>query len=199
MINSLPENMLAKITATECPQAGLEGMCWTWTGALNSRGYGCVGVNQKSQLTHRVSYELHIGPIPDGLQIDHLCRNTRCCNPHHLEAVTGLVNIRRAFAATKDRCKHSHPLAGPNLRIKSKGAAGKQRQCRVCEMDMSISRSRSEASGQRKPSASKTVRREQKRAWLLAAGEAALAGLPIPAESAASRFEIELRAYGGVR
>jgi hypothetical protein len=179
-INNLPDNMLSKISVTDCAVKGLEGMCWTWTGCLNSKGYGCVGVgNKKTALTHRVSYELHIGPIPPGLQIDHLCRNTKCCNPHHLEPVTCRDNIRRAHAATKVRCKSGHPLAGPNLRIKSKGKAGTQRQCRVCEID--TARRQSERRGVREQSAA-AVKREAKQTWLIAAGDAALAGEPIPAE-----------------
>lgn len=179
-INELPENMLAKITTEDCPVDGLEGMCWSWTGCLNSKGYGCVGFDKKVRLTHRVSYELHIGPIPDGLQIDHLCRNKRCCNPHHLEPVTAQVNNARAqfgkmSSGLKTRCKSGHPLAGPNVRIKSKGKAGKQRQCVVCEMDITARQIARKATGQREPSKSVAARHEAKRKHLLKAGEAALA------------------------
>lgn len=55
--------------------------CWLWTGCLNSCGYGCWAVNGKSQLTHRLAYEALVGPIPEGLTIDHLCRVRACCNP----------------------------------------------------------------------------------------------------------------------
>jgi hypothetical protein len=70
--------------------------CWNWIGARTSSGYGAWGVNGVSKSTHRVSYLTLVGPIPDGLQIDHLCKNRICCNPTHLEPVTGRVNIRRA-------------------------------------------------------------------------------------------------------
>lgn len=181
-INKLPENMLVKVQATECPVPGLEGMCWTWTGCLNSKNYGCVGFDKKVRLTHRVSYELHKGPIPEGLQIDHLCRNTRCCNPHHLEAVTGKVNSERSVTARKTHCKQLHALAGPNLKIKNKPRGGSQRQCVVCEMDAGRRRTDKANKGVRKPSTAWTESREAKREWLIAAGEAALAGLPIPPE-----------------
>lgn len=76
------------------------GECWLWLGRLNRRGYGHMTVAKRTCLAHRVSYETFVGPIPEGLEIDHLCRITRCVNPSHLEAVTPSVNMRRAMAAT---------------------------------------------------------------------------------------------------
>lgn len=132
MTEQLPANMQNKIAMELSPVSGLEGFCWTWTGCINSKGYGCVGVNGKSQLTHRVSYTLLIGPIPDGLQIDHLCTNKRCCNPAHLEAVTGKVNAGRTWTATKTVCVKGHPLSGENLIIKKRGNRTPVRNCRIC-------------------------------------------------------------------
>lgn len=77
------------------------GECWLWTGAIQSGGYGEIRHLGRTRLAHRVSYEVHVGPIPIGLQLDHLCRNTRCVNPTHLEPVTQSVNVRRAFAARR--------------------------------------------------------------------------------------------------
>lgn len=88
----LPSNMAKRVRVAESG-------CWEWQGAKNSRGYGCVAVNGKSQLAHRRAFELLVGPIPPGLQIDHLCRVQTCCNPEHLEAVTPLVNKRRGLQA----------------------------------------------------------------------------------------------------
>ncbi len=72
--------------------------CWNFTGAQNGVGYGVVGAGRRGDgnvFTHRVTYEHYIGPIPPGMDIDHLCRNRVCCNPDHLEAVTRRENIMR--------------------------------------------------------------------------------------------------------
>lgn len=68
--------------------------CWLWEGALRG-GYGRVKLDGRTQAAHRASYELHVGPIPSGLVLDHLCRNRSCVNPAHLEPVTTEENIRR--------------------------------------------------------------------------------------------------------
>lgn len=72
--------------------------CWEWTGAVGAHGYGVIGLgtrHQGTKLVHRVTYEYFIANIPDGLHIDHLCRNKRCANPWHLDPVTQQVNNRR--------------------------------------------------------------------------------------------------------
>lgn len=76
--------------------------CWEWIGTKKSNGYGCVWNEGRTLLAHRVSYEAFVRPIPDGLQIDHLCRNKGCINPAHLEPVTPKVNTCRARDARRD-------------------------------------------------------------------------------------------------
>ena len=73
--------------------------CWEWTSALDNDGYGIIQLTQPSRVNrkaHRISYELSIGSIPEGMTIDHLCRNKKCVNPEHLEAVTARENAKRA-------------------------------------------------------------------------------------------------------
>jgi hypothetical protein len=76
--------------------------CWMWRGAISTGGYGRIGGEGAYLLqAHRVAYELFVGPIPDGLHIDHLCRVRACVNPEHLEAVTQAENNLRSWAARK--------------------------------------------------------------------------------------------------
>jgi len=107
-----------------------EAGCWNWTGALNSAGYGHVGRDGGVRRTHRVAYELLVGPIPEGLHLDHLCRNRACCNPEHLEPVTNAENIRRA-AAAKTHCKNGHPYTAENVYVRPTGS----RYCTPCRIE----------------------------------------------------------------
>lgn len=107
--------------------------CWRWRAAKDTSGYGRFLVNGKAVAAHRHAYEMMVGPIPEGLQLDHLCRNRWCCNPSHLEPVTKRENILRgvgasAKAARATHCPSGHPLSGDNLYINYKGA----RCCRAC-------------------------------------------------------------------
>lgn len=85
--------------------------CWLWTGALVT-GYGSFGGRSKPGPAHRWSYEHFVGPIPEGLWVDHLCRVRNCVRPDHLEPVTPSENQRRRHAARPDptHCRYKHPL-----------------------------------------------------------------------------------------
>jgi hypothetical protein len=106
--------------------------CWEWVGYRDREGYGKMG----GACAHRVSYELFIGPIPDGLTIDHLCRNPGCVKPSHLEAVPIRVNVLRgvnnacAVNARKTHCKHGHEFTTENTYRSKLG-----RCCRKCVCD----------------------------------------------------------------
>jgi hypothetical protein len=113
------------------------GECVSWTGSISSAGYGLFLANGACVLAHRWIYEAAHGPIPNGLVIDHLCRNKFCVNVSHLECVTMAENTRRgtlhdnqrAKAKKQTLCKNNHPLFGENLLITSKG----NRSCRICQ------------------------------------------------------------------
>jgi hypothetical protein len=126
MLEQLPPKMRTKIHDTP------EG-CWEWTGAITSKGYGSIGHEGRRLSSHRLSYELLVGEIPDGLHLDHLCRNRKCCNPEHLEPVPQRTNTLRgvSFAAenaVKTHCRHGHEYTEANTYVDSRGS----RSCKTC-------------------------------------------------------------------
>lgn len=104
--------------------------CWLWTRGLN-RGYGNFHGNRKTNLAHRYCYELLKGPIPEGMQLDHLCRTPRCVNPDHLEPVTGLENMKRC--PQKTHCPHGHEYSDENTEIRTDDKGFVARLCRTCQ------------------------------------------------------------------
>lgn len=140
MISSplLAPRVAAKITLTDPPEGRpVIGPCWTYTGRLQVGGYGELTTKrlERSRLAHRYTYSLFLGPIPEGLHVDHLCRNRACCNPCHLEAVTNHVNHLRGERANRTHCKRAgHELSGRNLIVKN-GEFGPRRECRACKYD----------------------------------------------------------------
>src|ERR1041385_4955256 len=80
--------------------------CWEWTGAKTGHGYGKILTFRSIQVAHRILYELLVGPVPEGMELDHLCRNPSCVRPDHLEPVTHRVNISRAIQKT--HCLRGH-------------------------------------------------------------------------------------------
>lgn len=107
--------------------------CWVWTGDRTTNGYGRHRFPERGRKrVHRVAYEILRGPIPDGLQIDHLCLTKLCCNPDHLEPVTGAENVARAVAAGlfgrhPDKCMRGHVFTFESTIIVPTG-----RRCRIC-------------------------------------------------------------------
>lgn len=107
--------------------------CIDWLGSTIPAGYGRFWSGAGVVYAHRWSYEHHLGKIPDGMQIDHLCRNTSCVNPDHLEPVTQHINLLRGHGwagehARKTHCPAGHPYAGANLYLSRSG----ERHCRAC-------------------------------------------------------------------
>ena len=111
--------------------------CWLWTAGLANGGYGAFNIARGVTVkAHRFAYESLVGPIPAGMQIDHLCRVRRCVNPEHLEPVTQLVNIKRGEAGhwqiRKTHCPHGHEYTPENTIWRK----GKYRMCRTCHNDV---------------------------------------------------------------
>lgn len=107
--------------------------CWLWTGHIDRSGYGKYSPRhaQAGVLAHRYVYELLVGPIPEGMTLDHVrargCVHTHCVNPDHLEAVPFVENMQRRYE-TQTHCKHGHEFTEANTHIRKTG----HRQCRAC-------------------------------------------------------------------
>lgn len=109
------------------------GDCWIWRGSRASLGYGQFPIGKRMTLAHRIAYTFIRGSIPDGLVLDHLCQNTSCVNPDHLDPVTHRENILRgssphAINARKTSCPSGHPYSAENTYIPASGG----RKCRTC-------------------------------------------------------------------
>lgn len=104
--------------------------CWEWQGGRTPAGYGQMGMNHRMHPAHRLAWEWTYGPIPDGLHIDHLCRNPPCVNPAHLEPVTVLENQLRGRAdrGLLDACPNGHLYAETGVYLSRNG----KRQCAEC-------------------------------------------------------------------
>lgn len=103
--------------------------CWLWQGSTNGKGYGHIRSDMGGPIVavHRVAYEHHHGPIPAGLEIDHLCKVRNCVRPDHLEAVTHAENVARTDRRAT-HCKHGHPFSPDNTKLDKRG----MQTCRTC-------------------------------------------------------------------
>ena len=113
--------------------------CWNWLGELTGSGYGRIQLKGRRTSAHRFFFEFFVKPIPDGLELDHLCRNRRCVNPNHLELVTRSENIRRAWIIrikNTPNCPQGHPYSGENLYIVFDKKNNKRwRNCKKCKVE----------------------------------------------------------------
>lgn len=122
-VKPISDRFWPKVDRTTTPDG-----CWLWTGANAGKKaqYGKIWKDGKLELAHRVSYEISVGPIPGGYQVDHLCRITLCVRPDHLDAVEPKEN---AYRARKKECLRGHEMSGKNLWINPKTGA---RVCQAC-------------------------------------------------------------------
>jgi hypothetical protein len=121
----MPEKYSDAVIARFWSKVDQTGDCWLWTGSTSAGRYGSLWDGRRARKAHRVAYELRLGPIPPGLEIDHLCRETFCVRPEHLEAVTHRENMLRGVTAQKTHCTYGHS----SWRREARGT----RQCRACE------------------------------------------------------------------
>jgi HNH endonuclease len=136
---TLPDRLMSKVSPE--PNSG----CWLWMGEGHTNGYGLTKHNGKTHLVRRLMYEITRGPIPDGLELDHLCRVRCCVNPTHLEAVTHQENMQRSplsrkgseHLRKKTHCPKGHPYDAANT-YKWRG----RRLCRECNRQRSRERAR---------------------------------------------------------
>lgn len=124
---SLPENFWSKTATYDCI---------VWTGAANTKGYGCFRVDGKTELVHRLAWEDARGPVPEDMTIDHLCRVRTCVNVDHLELVTIAENNRRKHVAggaqVDGKCARGHDLTEANAYRHPRGHI----ECKICRRDL---------------------------------------------------------------
>ena len=106
--------------------------CWLWTGSVIPAGYGRFRLGGKTLMAHRVAFELMRGEIPQGLELDHLCRVPLCVNPAHLEAVPHRINLLRGETITGKNAQKTHCAAGHEFTVENTYLRRRGRGCREC-------------------------------------------------------------------
>jgi len=137
--------------------------CWNWSKATDIKGYGFAYWNGKTVRAHRLSYESFRGPIPAGMTIDHLCMNTSCVNPDHMEVVTAAENTSRRYRG-RTHCKRGHRITAENTSVHADGG----KRCRACKKMHDQSRrpmNRSEAATAREAAKRRLRHRDEKAGW----------------------------------
>lgn len=105
--------------------------CWLWSGCKNKKGYGMFLIGDSARLAHRESLRIYGKPIPQGMTVDHLCRNRACVNPDHLESVPHSINVSRGTTGIVNRSKTRCPRGHEYSSVNSKGS----RYCKICCRD----------------------------------------------------------------
>jgi hypothetical protein len=137
-LSTAVERFVRKVSITD-------GECIEWTGANNGR-YGLFKATDRNQMAHRFSYVTFVGPLTDGLELDHLCRNKLCVNPDHLEEVTHSINVQRDRDFRCTHCPRGHEYVPETTYINPRGG----KVCRICKRKKNLeykARKRMEARG----------------------------------------------------
>ena len=121
--------------------------CWLWSGTIGGSGYGYISVGGRAGIrarAHRLAYELFVGPIPKGFDLDHLCRVRLCVNPNHLEPVTRSENLLRGegvgkYQAQKTHCALGHPYSEENTSHSVRDGSPRRR-CLACHRNSEAKR-----------------------------------------------------------
>jgi hypothetical protein len=126
------------------PKVDFSADCWTWQASVSTGGYGKFSISTSTwRNAHRIAYELLVGPIPVGLELDHLCKNRLCVNPDHLEPVSRRINNLRSASITANRARQTHCIRGheftpENTRVDRRN----RRNCRRCAAGYACARRR---------------------------------------------------------
>lgn len=120
---------------------------WLWTGALDRGGYARIkegpGRLGGTLYVHRALYERFVGPVPEGMELDHLCRVRHCVNPSHLESVNHQTNVDRGLSAKRTHCPQGHPHNEENTHITKAGV----QHCRRCDRERKLEKRRQRQNG----------------------------------------------------